>query len=302
MPEERLARGIGKVGFVLAQPEGPATLPPEMKHRFAALLFGLASLFGLSSCLEVEETITLKKDGSGTITKELVYSAQTIQMMEGFGGAGGGPNPLTALYDEDRYKKEAADHGEGVTYSKMEKVARNGGKGVKVIYTFDDINKVSFAPGSSMSELGKGMQMPGAPAAPADEVKTDPITFKYAGGQLTINMPEPQEGAAIPGAPPGDLPADNPQMEAMMMQMLADMKVAGRMVIDPGIAKTNASHVDGNTITFMEMKFNELAKNPGGLKALQKLQGQKPEQAKETMKNLKGIKVETEAPVNVTVK
>ena len=54
-----------------------------MKQRFILWLTGLLSLGCLSGCLEVEQVINLKKDGSGTIVEEIVMGAQIVAMMEG---------------------------------------------------------------------------------------------------------------------------------------------------------------------------------------------------------------------------
>ena len=108
-----------------------------MKRRILLLFVGALSLLGLPSCLEVEQVITLKKDGSGTISEEIVMGAQIVQMLEGLPAGAGAENPFADLYDPEKYKAKAAEFGKGVVYSRMEKVERNGGKGVKacLLYT-----------------------------------------------------------------------------------------------------------------------------------------------------------------------
>ena len=49
-----------------------------MKTKLLMIATGMLTLFGLCSCFQVESTITLKKDGSGTITEELMLGEQMI--------------------------------------------------------------------------------------------------------------------------------------------------------------------------------------------------------------------------------
>ena len=148
-----------------------------MKQRIALMAAGLVALFGLSSCLEVEQVISLKKDGSGTITEEIVMGAQIVKMLEALPAGANADNPFADLYNVEKYKKQAANYGEEVAYATMEKIERNGGKGVKVTYKFKDINKVSFTPGSAIDDFNKE----------GEGVKKEPLKFEYAAGVLIVN-------------------------------------------------------------------------------------------------------------------
>ena len=75
-------------------------------------------LFGLSSCIQVESTISVKKDGSGTITEELVFGEQMVMMMQ-MGAAQGGPgaagkDPMAQMLDKTKAQARAKKMGEGV--------------------------------------------------------------------------------------------------------------------------------------------------------------------------------------------
>ena len=88
----------------------------------------------------------------------------------------------------------------------------------------------------------------------------------------------------------------------MMKTMFADMKVSFKVVVEPGIAKTDATHVDGKQITLMELNFGELMTNPEGLKMMQKMEGKKPEEIAEAVKGLKGVKMEPKEKITVKMK
>jgi hypothetical protein len=266
-----------------------------MKKLFLPLL-GAALALLLPSCIEQEIEITLNKDGSGTITEKSIFSAQMVGMLEMTAGQPGATNPLADLKDEAKAKAKAKEYGEGVTFVKAEEVKNDkGGKGVLVTYKFTDINKVTFNPSSSMSDM--------APQKADVEAlgESDNVTFKYADGTLTMTFPEKKEGEAAEAAEEAgeDLP---PGMEAQLKQMLKGMKMSAKVTIADGIAESDATYQDGDTITLFEMEMDEILKNPGGFEALGKLEQMGPDDAAEALKKIKGAKGETKDKVTVTIK
>lgn len=271
-----------------------------MKKRLMAMMAGLGLLLGLSGCLEVNQTVTVKKDGSGTLTDETVMGAQMLQMMAGLGGIGGGApgggaDPMAALYDEAQYKAKAAKYGEGVEYVKLEKIERNGGKGVKAHYKFADVNTLKLEPGSGMDEMAGSM-----PGAQAPKVDAAPWKVAFADGKLTITLPDAPEGLEKPEIPAGGGDAGGIPPEAAMM--FQGMRMSATLVIDGGIAKTNATHVDGNKITLMDVKMDEVLANPEAAKALQGVDMKNRKAMEEALKNVKGVKMETQKTIEVEMK
>ena len=259
------------------------------------MLAGLGVLAGLSGCIEVNQTVTVKKDGSGTIVDENVMGAQMVAMMAGLGGGGapGAPDPMAKMYDEGQYKAKAASYGEGVEYVKLEKVERNGGKGVKVHYKFADINKLSFEPGGGMDDMAGSL--PGAGAA---KPKKAPWKIAFADGKLTIMTPDVPEGIEKPDIPEGAGEGIPPEAAAMF----AGMRMTTTLVVEPGIKKTNATHVEGNKITLMDVKMDEVLKNPDALKAMTGVDMKNRKAMEEALKNVKGIKIETEKTIEIEMK
>ena len=268
-----------------------------MKKLFFSVL-SLAVALILPSCLEYETEVTLNKNGSGTITEEMVMGAQMIGMMEMAAAQGGQQkNPLADMRDEAKLKEKAREYGEGVAFAKVEDIKRkDGAKGVRVTYTFSDINKITISPGGGMDQLGE--LQPGTKIEKtADDAKA---TFKYADNELTINLPQPEEeedqGTPDEGnAGGGEI---DPQM-AMMAEMMKGMKMGAKVIVAPGIAKTNASHHEENTIILFELDFDEVMKNPGGLNALNGLDKKNPGEA---LKKIKGARVESQSKITATVK
>ncbi len=263
-------------------------------------LLALSSMFALAlpSCLQSETTIRLNKDGSGTLTEETTFGEQVTAMLAQFGAlGGGGEDPLADMFSEEKSKARASQFGEGVTFEKAELIQRGANRGGRVTYRFDDINTFRIVPGKAMQNLAPGAEA----AAVAD--KAPPVTFAYAGGKLTIKMPEPEvEGPAAPdgGANPA-AEASNPEMEAMLKEMLADMKMSFKIVIEPGIAETNATHHEGNTITMMELEFGELLKKEGVLQKLSSIDQNDTQAAMAVIKDIEGVKFEAKNEVSVTI-
>lgn len=209
----------------------------------------------------------------------------------------GGPkadkqDPLTEMFSPEKAKAKATTMGVGVTFEKVEPLIAKGSKGARTTYHFADINKLQISPTDTMKNAS-----PMADAAPP-AAKSKPVVFAYAGGTLTMTMPE--QPAADPGADLAPAGAeDNPQAEAMMKQMLGDMKISIKLVAEPGIASTDATYHDANTVTLMEVNMGKLLEKPETLKKLQSAPKDNPAAAMELLKGIDGMKMETQKTVTV---
>jgi hypothetical protein len=260
----------------------------------------LPAVFALmmTSCFEHHVSIRLNKDGSGTVTEETVLGAQTVAMLEQMsamgGGGGGAPDPLGDMTDPDKAAATAKKMGKGVTVQKVEKINEGGRKGSRIIYAFADINDLSYRFGESLSDMGGNM----AQAKIEDE--EPPMRFKYADGQLSFENPGSgnAENAAIDqeaGEPgPGEL--------EQAKKMMGDLKMSITMAFPGGIAATNASHRDGDTITLLEMNMGELLAQPGVFAKLQKANPESPAEMSKLLEGVEGMKVEAEETVRVSLK
>lgn len=262
---------------------------------------------GLSSCLEIHETLHLKKDGSGTIVEETLLGAETSAMIQQLSALQGGQGP--ELSGEDAAKQRAEKFGKGVSVAKVEKIDKDGRTGSRVTFNFTDINTVTL----NMSDGADALSDMSPQAAEAAKEKADdtkPITFVYQDGLLTIQIPQPKKediADAKDAAAEADTPAPEAgpqaaQMQAMAMQMMKDMKVSAKVIIEPGIAETNATYHDGNTITLMEMDMGKLMADPEMMKKMQKLDMKDPAVFEEKLKAIEGIKNETKEKITAKVK
>jgi hypothetical protein len=89
------------------------------------------------------------------------------------------------------------------------------------------------------------------------------------------------------------------QQMAQMGPMFAGAKMSSKLVIEGGIAESNATFQEGDTITLMSINFDELMKNEGGMKAMKKLDAETREEVAEAVKEVKGVEFETQEKVTV---
>jgi len=267
-----------------------------MKKLFISLASAISALV-LSSCFQHEMTITLNKDGSGTLVEESRMSGAMLAMLGQFAAGlgdeeGAAQDPTADLLSEENANERAKQLGEGVTVAKIEPVEVGDAKGARVTYAFKDINQLKVDLGSGMNSL------PSGDAAEEEEKKENPIDLNYQDGKLTVKMPKPEKPEDAQ-----EVEAPDEQAMEMMKQMFTDMKMSIKLVIAPGIEDTNASHRDGDTITLMEMDFGKLIEDPENFKKLAATQNEDdPAVMMEALKDVDGVKIETQPEFTVSVK
>jgi hypothetical protein len=265
-----------------------------MKYRImktAKLALGLIAALALPSCLQNETTITLNKDGSGTIVDETLLGAQMMAMMTQFAQPGQ-PDPIAEMFSEEKAKEKTAKLGEGVEFVKVEVFEKDGKKGGRFHYKFADINKVTVSPGDAVDDMEEE-------EAPAEgEKKEDKVKFAYADGKLKIILPPTD----FDEMNLGDEEGGDPQQEAMMKQMMADMRIAIKLVVADGIASSDATHVDADTITLFDVHVGKMLDHKDALKKIAETAKTDMDAAKAEFAKLEGIKVETKGNVTVTIK
>lgn len=249
------------------------------------------TLFGLTSCFQVESTISVKKDGSGTVTEVILFGQQMKDMLAMGAAQGGQADPFAKMTDKTKAQERAKKMGEGVELVSIEKIDADGKLGFKAIYKFADINKLKYSAGSAMD-------MGNAPADAAEKAGDSGMTFMFADGKLTIVQKKP-DAAKKDGEDAAKPDEMDPQMLAMMQGMMKDMRVTTQVKIESGIAKTDATYVDGDVITLGDIQMGKIVGDPEKLKALQSGDFDK---AKAALKGVDGIKFEEKESITVEMK
>lgn len=262
----------------------------------------LLAIIFLAGCIDVEYKMNLNADGSGTIVETVYMNTAMVQMIQGFMAMGGDSTNQEefSLLDEVELRKEAVELGEGVKYISGEKLKDNGREGYRAVYEFEDVNKIKMD--QDVSDKAPSM------GGEDEETPEDDITFKFTKGDpatLIIYMPDEDDEIQIEEET--EVEAEDTEFKdevdeewtEEMKNMMSGFRISIQIEVDGDIVETNATHVDGTTITLMEMSFDELLEDPEQFKKLKKLDDASYEETREFLKDIPGIKFETNETVEV---
>ena len=273
-----------------------------MKKLLASLTIFFIAL-AIAGCIDVKTKIKVNKDGSGTIEETMLMSSEMVQMMKQFMAGFGADSTNTQefnLYNEDELKSKASDYGEEVQFLSGKELKQDGREGYTAIYSFADLNKLRFDqnPDSKMPE--------GVEAAEQEPAQKEYITFKFDrndGSEITINMPPASKESEKTDSTMdvGNVSTDslNNGDLSKLKALMKDFSISLVVETDGEIKETNASYVDKSSVTLFDLNFNLLLNDPEKLKALKKINAGNIEELKDLLKNVKGIKIETNNPVKI---
>ncbi|MCK5849634.1 MAG: hypothetical protein KAH23_01870 [Kiritimatiellae bacterium] len=272
-------------------------------------ILGISTLCG---CIDVTTIINVKKDGSGVITETTYMGKAAQQMMQqmaaGMGAGMGQAVPSELPIEVEKYKSKAKNMGTGVQYVSAKRVSKtDGSKGLRVLYSFTDIRKIKI---SSEPETPS----PGRPGSVGDKKKDSPVTFGFTKGQLPqliINMPKPEKSSqsSLPPEMGGEMTPPPDQM-AMMKQMFDGFRMRIMVKVDGSITKSNASYIEKDSksgkkqlITLLDMNIGEIMKDEQMFKKLASMgKIQDMHTAKKMLKDIPGLKIETNEQIKVEFK
>jgi hypothetical protein len=267
--------------------------------------------FFLSGCFQTETLIRLKPDGSGVIEEKLLISKEMLKSLQDLAAAfqeeGDKKKEETASKKEDPLQgmirdaqKKESQYGPGVKFVSAVPLNTETMGGYKAVYRFSDINtlKINQNPGKKVDKMGGGQ----GPAVPEEN-----ILFKLKKGPvstLTVIMPKGKEEKKTPGPKKETKETGPPDPKALeqMKQIFKDLGFRVALEVEGQIIKTNATHRDKSEITLVELHFGKLIDKPEKFEKLAAIQPKTMEEAKELLKGLEGLKIETANPVVVEFK
>ncbi len=266
------------------------------------LFVGFLSMLFLSGCLQVDTKVNVNKDGSGTIEETVVMKNAVIQMFKEFAVMfDSTKNEEFQMFKEDELKSKAANYGEDVKYVSGEKYLIEGYEGYKVVYSFNDINKIKLNP-SPDDKMPFGEDV-------GDEVNEEKavdnyLKFNFTKGNpaiLVIDFLKPQAEAdsVIEETEAIQDSAFSEDMTNKLIEMFDGMKMALHFNFEDPIDETDASFVEGNKVTVMQVDFSEILKHKDVLEKLQKSKPETMEQFKEAVGDLPGIKIEFKEQITI---
>ena len=260
---------------------------------FFALLIPITLFTG---CIQVDTTVKLKKDGSGTIEEKVMMSSMVVQMMNQFMSSvpdSSGEKQEFKLFKEDELKDKASEYGKGVKYVSGKEVSKDGWEGYTAVYSFKNINnlKMDTDPNKKVEmEEGEG------------ETKEDYFTFKFTPGsvaELVIDRPEVSMNEETESDESEGESNQNQQLNDNIVKMMDGMRIKMSLKPQGNIVSTNASYVDGSEVTLLDLDFSKLLKNKESLDKLKKNPPKSLEEMKEIVKNIPGMKIELQKPVSI---
>lgn len=252
----------------------------------------------LTGCIDVQYKMHLRTDGSGTIEEIVYMNSAMIQMFKDFSAMGNDSTQQKefSLFDEDELRKESEDFGKGVRYVSGEELKDNGREGYRAVFEFDDVNKIKM--NEDITDK--------TPSMGEDETPEDNITFKFIKGSpatLMIYMPnDDEEENEVKEEIEVESDSNSAQDEEWtdeMKNLMKDFRISIQIELNGDIVETNATNVDGSTITLLEMSFNKLLEDPEKLKKLKGLDNASYEETKELLKDIPGVKLEMNEEVKV---
>lgn len=291
-------------------------------------LLALIGILCLSSCFDVETTIHLKKDGSGTVVREIYFDegievaldpAKENRRKIVLNGPGGEPAELSSLPREfyaEVERKIAAGMGKGVTFAGYEKLKKGARNGCRITYHFEDINTLEIDPGDPFAP---GLEEPEKEPDPKSLAKA--LTFRYHEGSLTILSPkndpaeiekrvkereEKRKDTETPHEPTisRDMLNQEQFSEAWKANAAKDKKTL-KLAIEDGISSSDATFVQGNTITLLDIDHGGFSADATAAKKVDDETGEmfmNLPQAAEKLKGIDGVKIEPKSEIRVSVK
>jgi hypothetical protein len=257
-------------------------------------------LFSLAGCLEISTIVSVKPDGTGTVSERMLMSKSAFNEMVLTDGEKKGQSGQ--LPDKEALEKKSLGMGDGVRFVSVRPVVTKTQAGYEALYSFRDINllQVNSGPDNGVSaDSTSGEQSP--------KKKTQHVRFSMKKGlpsRLVIMMDQ-EKDASLSGSHAAAKPQQNPEQLKMatsiMKQFLKGMRVFMAVDVNGSILSTNATYRKEKRVTLMDVDFDKLLANQKQFASFAAL-GSDPSsrEMQKIMKKIPGIKLETQKEVEVS--
>ena len=186
----------------------------------------------------------------------------------------------------------------------MENIKSDEKEGYKAIYEFNDLNEVKV-------NQDPANEVPMTNPAQTEEPKNEYVYFKFTKGnpnRIVFRLPDSEDKKDVKSEETEMDETDESNVEAdssnfdEMIKFMKDMRAKIEIKVDGEITKTNATHVNGNTVTLFDINFSELLSDSEKLDKFKKLNPNSFEEVKELVSDIPGIKVELNKEVFIEFK
>ncbi len=262
----------------------------KIKNIFLLIFF---TIF-ITGCLQVHTNIDLKKDGSGSITEEVLFSNEVISYMQEFSKSFADSSSTSeeiTLYNLPQLYKDAKNWGEGVTFHSVNNIKNDSLQGYKVIYYFKDINKVTIN-----QNINSKVAIPDSidknnsiPYAQFRFVKGIPSTL-YISITPEKSSEEEKEKSKVEMS---DTSNQNFAMMESFINMIKQIRISLDINLDGTIVETNATNHNQSNITLFNIEFAKFLDIPQKLEEFKSLKPDNLIELEKLIKNVAGIQIET---------
>ena len=117
----------------------------------------------LSGCIQIETTLFVKKDGSGTINERVVMSKTFVNMLKEFAQSFQDSTSTEefTLFKDDKIKDDAKNYGADVSYVSHNFISEENWEGYTAVYAFNDVSKIKLTPDpDDKVEVGREKKKP----------------------------------------------------------------------------------------------------------------------------------------------
>ena len=193
----------------------------------------------------MSSTVTIRPDGSGTITERVTVSSELSSMMRGMQQMGDSTDTSEKLFSE-KDVRAGADSLSGVRLKSTKMVSTLEKEGYQAVYAFGNLNEAQLSPSPDDVMSARASQESGE-GDPSELLSQIDMSFTPGTpATLTITMPrdtsgeEGLTGDSFSMDTPREGPPSNQQMR-MIRQMMKDTGLRLAVTIDGEIVGTNAT-------------------------------------------------------------
>ena len=262
-----------------------------------------------TGCMQIENTVTIRPDGSGTINERVLVSPQMSMMMESMAPMDSSEEASEQMFSEENIRDR--DPYPGTQLEAITMIDDMSGRGYESIYSFADIREVTFRPSSpgeimpenaqagsniSVDDSGSGMLKdigmeftPGSPATLIVRIPKD----------ATTDEPDVEMEGEMDTEADGDGPdMSDPQQMRMLRMMFRDARFRVAVNVDGEIVETDAMHRNGNTVTLFDFNFGEMVQDTSALRQFMEF-SEKDNADPSDVSGLPGVTIEEQEEVTI---
>jgi hypothetical protein len=205
-----------------------------------------------------------------------------------------------SLFKDDEIIADAKQYGNEVKYVSHDFISNDQWEGYEAVYAFDDISKIKIQPDpDSKVDMSEGEQEP--------EAEDEYYFFKFKKGdvsELIIDRPEIKfnSDSKDEESPEEVTEQNDDELGEEALKMMEGMKINVSIKVEGDVTNSNATYIEGSTVTLFQMNLGEMMKNKEAFKEFKNKEPKNIEEMKEFMEKFSGMKIEIEKPVSVKFK